>query len=116
MAIKKRLLILAGSLMAIAAVTTTIMATNSNDEKSLLAQNVEALAYNEWDWGGQSWDDDDHWYNNFGNAWKPVITSCTQTKSVGFGGTYIAETFTGEMVECAGGSGDCWNGTPCYPI
>jgi ferredoxin-thioredoxin reductase catalytic subunit len=33
--------------MAIAAVTTTIVATNSNDEKSLLAQNVEALASGE---------------------------------------------------------------------
>jgi hypothetical protein len=47
---KKKLILLAGSLLAIAAVITTIVATNSNDEKSLLMQNVEALAALEGDW------------------------------------------------------------------
>lgn len=44
---KKKLLILAGSLMALAAVTTTVVATNSNDEASLLMRNVEAMARGE---------------------------------------------------------------------
>ena len=44
---KKRLMILAGSLLAIAAVATTVVGTNSNDDMSLLAQNVEALAQGE---------------------------------------------------------------------
>lgn len=41
---KKKLILLAGSLLAIAAVATTVVATNSNDDMSLLAQNTEALA------------------------------------------------------------------------
>ena len=44
---KKRIMILAGSLLAIAAVATTVVATNSNDDMSLLAQNIEALAQSE---------------------------------------------------------------------
>lgn len=50
---KRNLLLLIGSLMALAAVATTVAAMNSNDEASLLIRNVEALAWGEWD------DDDD---------------------------------------------------------
>ena len=46
---KKRLMILAGSLLAIAAVATTVVGTNSNDDMSLLIKNVEALADGEAD-------------------------------------------------------------------
>jgi hypothetical protein len=47
---KKRIMILAASLFAVAAVATTVAATNSNDEASLLARNVEALASGESGW------------------------------------------------------------------
>jgi hypothetical protein len=42
---KKKLILLAGSLMAIAAVATTVVAINSNDEASLLVRNVEVLGW-----------------------------------------------------------------------
>jgi hypothetical protein len=42
-------LILTASLFAVAAVGTAVVATNSNDEKSLLAKNVQALASGEED-------------------------------------------------------------------
>ena len=41
------MLVLSASLLAIAAVATTVVATNSNDKTSLLMRNVEALAYDE---------------------------------------------------------------------
>ena len=47
---KKKMLVLSASLLAIAAVATTVVATNSNNEMSLLAMNVEALARSESGW------------------------------------------------------------------
>jgi hypothetical protein len=44
---KKKLILLAGSLLAIAAVATTVVTTNSNEDMSLLARNIEALARGE---------------------------------------------------------------------
>lgn len=56
---KKKLILLAGSLFAIAAVTTTVVAINLNNETSLLAMNVEALAQGELFYGEEGclvWD------------------------------------------------------------
>jgi hypothetical protein len=45
---KKKLILLAASLFAVAAIGTTLVATNSNNETSLLAlRNAEALAQEE---------------------------------------------------------------------
>lgn len=52
---KKKLILLAGLLFAIATVATTVMGSRSNDDMSLLMQNVEALAQRE-DLGESKWD------------------------------------------------------------
>ena len=47
---KKKLIILAGSLMALAICATTYFSANANSDVSLLMQNVEAVAQTETYW------------------------------------------------------------------
>jgi len=98
----------------------------SQNEKSasLLLSNIQALA--DFEFNGQDWDTEKHWYNFFGSNWKPVKVDCTKAVSTGFsvsvtvygvgvgigvGGTVT--TTSGHKVECQNGDGNCWEDTEC---
>ena len=68
---KKKLIILAGSVMALAICATTYFSANANSDVSLLMQNVEALAVGEGAGGSYNqveevtvdvWDEDSYTY------------------------------------------------------
>lgn len=110
-------------LLMIAALASWNVNYNSQTKgmSDLALVNVEALA---WEFNGQDWDDDHHWYN-LGNDWSPHLHPCTGTSG---GGQICIEyilgicinwgtsnSWNGQMVSCVFGSGNCYNGTDCIP-
>ena len=62
-----------------------------------------AKALAEFEFGGQSWNENDtHW---FGSNWKPEVVECS--------GTTGNATYWGQMVKCNTGDGNCYDGTGC---
>ncbi|MDR1584407.1 MAG: hypothetical protein LBS55_14340 [Prevotellaceae bacterium] len=106
------------------ALNVNISAKN-NDLSDIVLANTEALAG--FEFNNQSWDDYYHWYNNVGSSWKPYQHECTGSSS---GGIQIClaynainvciqwgyeNSWSGQMVSCQLGFGDCVNGTNCIP-
>lgn len=94
---------------------------DSNTElNELTIRNAEALANGEsFTFNGQEWNSDSRWYNNIGGKWKPSLISCVTTLEYGlsFGVFSISRGtgYSGQMVECVYGDGNCWDGTYCLP-
>lgn len=85
--------------------------------------NLVALGF---DFNGQSWDTEDHFYNNSGGKWKPDKIACQYTETSGGGsigfdliitGEYTfpstSSTYPGHYISCVQGTGNCFNGTDC---
>lgn len=133
----KKKIILGIAVLAIAAVAAfnVNLNTNQKSDMSLLAlANIEALA--DFEFNGQNWDTNTHWYNIVGHNWKPVLIACQATNgsstftfstggSANILGTGLSwdgmqfcynggtTSYNGVQVQCQGGSGNCANGTPC---
>ncbi|GHT61468.1 hypothetical protein AGMMS50239_12430 [Bacteroidia bacterium] len=132
----KKIILSGAALLAIAAgaVFNVNLNSQSNKLSAVSLANVEALAG--FEFNGTDWDTDDHWYNNIGSNWKPVLIACTassgsSTFTVSTGGsanilgtglswngmsyTYNGGTtsYNGAQVQCQGGSGNCYSGTSC---
>jgi len=83
----------------------------STDLSTLALDNVEALAKN-FEWDGNNWDTDGHWYNSFGSNWTPTLVDCTVTEGVDYVVVHLT-SYEGKMVVCSSGSGNCGIGSPC---
>jgi hypothetical protein len=104
---------------------------------SLSYDNIMALAHTFY-FDGTEWDDNHHWYNGV-LAQKPVPIYCKELHQqptlkystggsidilgTGFSWNGVSITsggsiteWNGIMVQCQGGDGNCWNGTPCRGI
>jgi hypothetical protein len=102
--------------------------SQSNDLSALSLANAEALA--EFEFNGQNWDSEYHWYNVLGGSWTPQLHECQYSSNTGgsingivdgIGGGGISwngstTSYDGQMVTCVGGNGNCVNGTGCLPI
>ncbi len=80
----------------------------------LMLENLEILSANEFIFGGETWTDEGQWYNWLGSNWKPELVNCMAPLYSAWG--FYFDEVPGERVECKNGSGNCGNGTPCYPL
>lgn len=95
--------------VAVVASYNVYSSVKSDTMSKLLLSNVEALAF---EFDGDNWDSNEHWYNNYGSAWTPILVNCTVTYGVDMGLTYLV-TVEGKKVVCATGSGNCFDGSSC---
>ena len=124
--LKKFLGLIAILIVTVIAVINVNVDLRKSGMSDLSLANVEALAG--FEFNGQYWDDEDHWYNNVGNNWKPVLQDCTSiTYLMGdcvawdnsFNCIMWQKTdvmLPGQQVHCVSGSGNCLFGTDCIPI
>jgi hypothetical protein len=126
------------AVLAIAIVITINVNINSqrnSNLSNLSLANVEALTAEIANGGtlpgieltyfnGTWWNNmDTHW---FGSAWRPVLISCGGSSttggsiSIGYMGASISvptgtttSSWSGQMIQCQGGNGNCFNGTSC---
>jgi hypothetical protein len=89
----------------------------SSKDSDVTLKNIEALS-GEFDFNGQSWDDDHHWYNILGQKWTPTVETCVvinEAVPIYVDGVLVGYGLgkTGSKVECSEGDGNCWNGTSC---
>jgi hypothetical protein len=104
---KTKVVLTFGILALVAVVTVNINIAKSNSAETLFLNNVEkALGF---EFNGQEWDTDSHWYNKGGGDWKPVYGPCKGSRSDGTG----TITWDGHWVQCQGGDGNCVDGTGC---
>ena len=105
------------------------ISTKNNNVSDMVLANVEALTDPEsFYFNGQFWTNEHQWYN-LGSNWNPIQHTCTGTSGstgvqvcLGYNGSGVCiqwgfqnNSWTGNMVSCLGGSGNCWNGTNCIP-
>ena len=79
------------AIAAVAVLNVNFSANNDNSSVCFLA-NVEALA--SFEFNGQNWDNNKHWYNTPGGSWAPYIHDCDYSSSTG-GSVSIAGTGVG---------------------
>jgi hypothetical protein len=117
-----------GALSIIAVIVINMSLAKLNVASNFSLTQIEA-AGGSFEFNGQNWDTNSHWYNVAGGEWKPVLIYCNGSSntggSIGFGTGYITVTITingttttwnGQQVQCQGGNGNCANGTSCMGI
>lgn len=120
---KKILGLIAILIVTVVAVINVNVDLRKSGMSDLSLANVEALAG--FEFNGQYWDDEHHWYN-LGNNWKPELHPCTGTSGganlqigipnvISYSAGGETASWTGKMVKCVSGSGNCFNGTNCIP-
>lgn len=95
---------------------------NLNISNNSILENVKAFG-DSFNWNGQSWDNDEHFYNAIGSDWNPVLYECEVVENsgsltIGINAGIVIEgtlpstsvTYPGQFIKCEDGPGNCWNG------
>jgi hypothetical protein len=96
------------SFVVVIATINVKLAKIESSPSSLTLERLDLLALGEsFFFDGTEWNDaDTHW---FGSDWKPVLVNCAGSSTRGS----VTSYWTGKMVQCQYGNGNCANGTSC---
>jgi hypothetical protein len=108
---KKKIYWLIGSLSLFAVIAINISLAKANVASNLSMAQIKEAIGGGFEFNGQNWDTEYHWYNVAGGDWKPEKINCT-------GYDYdsqnrIIASWPGQKIQCQNGNGNCYNGTSC---
>lgn len=85
--------------------------TDSGGSSSSTKSSSNKSSSSSFSFDGDNWNTSDT--HGIGSDWKPVLTACTHTESVGAPPYVVSVSYQGKMVVCQAGNGNCYNGSPC---